>query len=194
MGLPLLPPRWSTLRLLPSPFKFGLLCLWLHIPYSKSSCSSMREESILWTTSFHWFIYVVVVGNTVLSWDFLARFGVCFSAVMVFAERGGFCTVTIEVVLDRLVNLWQQYCIMCGTKNNANRVRFCSGLISPTVAASSDLVSHNLRIGVKEWGATALDEFLSSNLLLASSVWLKIIQFACSLYLQVYCDNIGSWN
>ncbi len=154
---------------------------------------SMREESILWTTSFHWFIYVVVVGSTALPRDFLARFDVCFSAVMVFAERGGFCTVTIELVLDRLVNLWQ-YCIMCGTKNNANWVRFCSGLISPTVAASSDLVSHNLRIGVKEWGATALDEFLSSNFLLAFSVWLKIIQFACSLYLQVYCDNIGSWN
>ncbi len=50
------------------------------------------------------------------------------------------------------------------------RVRFCSGLISPTVAASSDLVSHNVRIGVKEWGATALDEFLSSKFLLASSV------------------------
>ncbi len=33
-------------------------------------------------------------------------FDVCFSAVMVFAERGGFCTVKIEMVLDRLVNIF----------------------------------------------------------------------------------------
>ena len=73
-----------------------------------------------------------------------------------------------------------------------DRVRLCSGLISPIVTASSDLVSHNLRIGVKEWGAAALDEFLSSDFSLASSVLLKIIQFACPLYLQVHCGNIGS--
>jgi hypothetical protein len=60
------------------------------------------------------------------------------------------------------------------------------------MAVSSDLVSHNLRIGVTEWGATALDEFLSSNFSLASSVLLKIIQFTYPLYLQVHCDNIDS--
>ncbi len=91
-------------------------------------------------------------------------------------------------------------------------VSFCSELLQSNLVERSKLglvrvifPQRSLRLLILSptiWGlelkhgerAAALDEFLSSNFLLASSVWLQIIQLACSLYLQVYGDNIGSWN